>query len=98
MHEGARAHPSQARHVVCETRAERLTLAPLPAYAPDGTPMEPLGKQVQKAATPRKDCPECTTLPRAVDRALRPVAHTPRAMTVRMARSWEKLGLCSMDI
>jgi transposase len=92
MHDGARYHTSKARHVFFETHAERLTLAQLPAYSPDFTPIEHLWKKVKKAATHLKHFPEFTDLQHEVDRALLHVAQTPREITVLMARYCEKLG------
>lgn len=92
MQDGARDHTSQAMQAFCETHADRFTIAPLPAYSPDCNPIEPLGKKVQKEATHLKHFPAFTDLQQAVDSALLHFAHTPRAITVLMARYCEKLG------
>ena len=92
IHDGARSHTSKAMHVFFETHAERLTIAQLPAYAPDFNPIEHLGKQVKKEATPLKHFPEFTDLQHAVERALLHFAQTPREITVLMARYCEQLG------
>jgi hypothetical protein len=92
MHDGARAPPRKAMPVFFEPHAERWPMAQLPADAPAFTPLAPRGKKVNKAATPRTPFPEFTALQHEVDRALLHCAQTPRAMTVLMARYWEKLG------
>ena len=75
-----------------ETHAERLTIAYLPAYAPDFNPIEHLWKKVKKEATHRKHFPEFTALQHEVDRVLLHCAQTPSEITVLMARYCEKLG------
>ena len=77
---------------VFETHAERLTIAPRPAYSPACTPLEPLWKKVKKEATHLTHVPECTDCPDEVARARRHFAQTPRAITVLMARYGETLG------
>src|SRR5215510_4079006 len=92
IQDGARYHTSKAMKVFFETHAERLTIAQLPAYAPDFNPIEHLWKKVKKEATHLKHFPEFTALQHEVDRALLHFAQTPSAITVLMARYCEKLG------
>jgi hypothetical protein len=67
-------------------------MEPLPAYAPDCNPMEPLGKTGKKAATHVQHVPELTDCQQEVARAWRHLAHTPREITGLRARYGEKLG------
>jgi transposase len=92
MQDGARYHTSTAMKVFFEAHAERLTIAQLPAYAPDFNPIEHLWKKVKKEATHLKHFPAFTDLQHEVDRALLHFAQTPREITVLMARYCEKLG------
>jgi transposase len=92
IHDGARDHTSKAMQVFFEMHAERLTIEPLPAYAPDCNPIEHLWKKVKKEATHRKHFPAFTDLQHAVDRALLHFAQTSSEITVLMARYCEKLG------
>jgi transposase len=92
IHDGARYHPSQAMQQFFHAHAARLTIEPLPSYSPDFNPIEHLGKKVKKEATHLKYVPEFTHLQAEVDRALLHFAHTPREITVLMARYCETLG------
>ena len=92
IQDGARYHTSTAMKVFFEAHAERLTIAQLPAYAPDFNPIEHLWKKVKKEATHLKHFPAFTDLQHEVDRALLHFAQTPREITVLMARYCEKLG------
>jgi transposase len=92
IQDGARYHTSKAMHAFFETHADRLTIAQLPAYAPDFNPIEHLWKKVKQEATHLKYFPEFTDLPQEVDRALLHFAHTTNAITVLMARYCAKLG------
>src|SRR5262249_42673316 len=60
--DAARYPTSTATQVLFAAHAERVTIAPLPAYSPDFTPMEPLCKQVTKEATHLKHVPAFTAL------------------------------------
>src|SRR5262245_29948214 len=92
IHDGARYHTSQAMQPFFNVHGARLTMEQLPSYAPDFTPIEHLWKKVKKEATHLKYFPEFTRLQAEVDRALRHFAHTPREITVLMARYGETLG------
>jgi transposase len=92
IQDGARYHTSQAMQQFCNAHAARLTIEQLPSYAPEFNPIEHLWKKVKKEATHLKYCPEFTPLPAEVDRALLHFAHTPREITVLMARYCETLG------
>jgi transposase len=92
MQEGARYDTRKAMQVFFERHAERLTIEPLPAYSPDGNPLEHLWKKVKKEATHLKHFPAFTDLQHEVDRALRHFAQTSSEITVLMARYCEKLG------
>jgi transposase len=92
IQEGARYHISKAMQASFETHADRLTIEQLPAYLPDFNPIEHRWKKVKKDATHLKHFPEFSDLQQEVDRALLNFAHTPREITVLMARYCEKLG------
>jgi transposase len=92
IHDGARYPTRHALQQFVAAHAARWTSEPLPSSAPDCHPIEHLWKQVKKQATHLKYFPECTPLPAEVDRALLHFAHTPRAITVLMARYCETLG------
>jgi transposase len=92
IQDGARYHTSKALQAFFETHADRLTIEQLPAYSPDFNPIEHLWKKVKKEATHLKHFPEFTDLQQEVDSALLHFAHTPREITVLMARYCEKLG------
>jgi transposase len=92
MHEGARSHPSHAMQQFVNAHEARWTIEPLPSYWPDFTPLEHLWKKVKKEATHLQYFPEFTHLQAEVDRALLHCAHTPREITVLMARYCETLG------
>jgi hypothetical protein len=90
--DGARYHTSTALPPCCDAPADRLPIEPLPAYAPDCTPIAHLWKKVTQEATHLKDLPEFPALPAAVERALLHCAPTPQEITVLMARYGESLG------
>src|SRR5262247_1491744 len=92
LQDGARYHTSQAMQQFFNAHVARLTIEQLPSYAPDFTPIEHLWQQVKKEATHLKYFPEFTHLQAEVDRALLHFAHTPREITVLMARYCETLG------
>jgi transposase len=91
IQDGARYHTSKAMKQFFKAHADRLTIEQLPAYSPDFNPIEHLWKKVKKEATHLKYFPEFTDLQEEVDRALLHFAHTPREITVLMARYCEKL-------
>ena len=84
------SHKSERARRAVEATGARLLF--LPPYSPDFNPIEHLGKKVKKEATHLKHFPEFTDLQQEVDRALLHFAHTPREITVLMARYCEKLG------
>jgi len=92
IQDGARYHTSQAMQQFFNAHGARLTIEQLPSYSPDFNPIEHLWKKVKKEATHLKYFPEFTHLQAEVDRALRHFAHTPREITVLMARYCETLG------
>jgi transposase len=92
IQDGARYHTSKAMQQFFVAHAGRLTIAPLPAYAPDFNPIEHRWKKLKKAATHLKHCPECADLPAEVDKALLHFAQTPDEITVLMTRYCETLG------
>ena len=55
---GARSHTSTAMQQCFPNHAQRLTIEQLPAYSPDFTPMESLGKKGKKEATHLQYFPE----------------------------------------
>jgi hypothetical protein len=79
-------------HQFFNAHVARLTIEQLPSYSPDFNPIEHLWKKVKKEATHLKYFPEFTHLQTEVDRALLHFAHTPREITVLMARYCETLG------
>jgi transposase len=56
--DGARYPTRQALQDFFKAHATRLTIAPWPSYSPAFHPIEPLGKQVKKAATPLQYFPD----------------------------------------
>ena len=92
IQDGARYHTSKAMRAFFTIHADRLTIAQLPAYSPDFTPIEHLWKKGKKEATHLKHFPAFTDLQQEVDRALLHFAQTPREITVLMARYCAKLG------
>jgi transposase len=92
IQDGARYHTSQAMQRFFNAHEARLTIEQLPSYSPDFNPIEHLWKKVKKEATHLKYFPEFTHLQAEVDRALLHFAHTPREITVLMARYCETLG------
>jgi transposase len=92
MQDGARYHTSKALQEFFATPTARLTIAQLPAYAPDCKPIEPLWKQGKKAATHLQHFPEFTQWQAAVERVFIHFAQTPPEITVFMARYCASLG------
>jgi transposase len=92
LQDGARSHTSPAMQQFCHAHVARLTMEHLPSYSPDFKPLEPLWKKVKKEATHLKYFPEFTHWQAEVDRALLHFAHTPRELTMLMARYCETLG------
>jgi transposase len=92
IQDGARYHTSKAMQQFFDAHADRLTIEPLPAYAPDFNPIEPRWKKIKKEATHLKYFPEFADLQAEVDRALLHFAQTPDEITVLMARYCETLG------
>src|ERR671937_335669 len=92
MQDGARDHTSTAMQQFFDAHADRLTIEQLPAYSPDFNPIEHLWKKVKKEATHLKYFPAFPDLQAEVERALLHFAHTPREITVLMARYCESLG------
>jgi len=92
IQDGARYHTSQAMQQFFNAHGARLTIEQLPSYSPDFNPIEHLWKKVKKEATHLKYFPEFTHLQAEVDRALLHFAHTPREITVLMARYCATLG------
>jgi transposase len=92
IHDGARYHTSQTMPQFFNAHVTRLTMEQLPSYSPDFNPIEHLWKKVKKEATHLKYFPEFTHLQAEADRALLHFAHTPREITVLMARYCETLG------
>jgi transposase len=92
IQDGARYHTSKAMQQFFDAHADRLTIEQLPAYSPDFNPIEHLWKKVKKEATHLKYFPAFPDLQAEVERALLHFAHTPREITVLMARYCESLG------
>jgi transposase len=92
IQDGARYHTSQAMQQFVNAHVARLPIEQLPSYSPDFNPIEHLWKKVKKEATHLKYFPEFTRLQAEVDRTLLHFAHTPREITVLMARYCETLG------
>jgi len=70
IHDGARSHSSASTQALLAAPRDRLTVHPLPAYAPDDNPMEYLWKPTKQRATPNKSCKACVALTVSVDKAL----------------------------
>ncbi|MEP7200923.1 MAG: transposase, partial [Chloroflexota bacterium] len=70
IHEGAKYHTAQQPRAYCAGQAERLTVYPLPSYAPDYNPIEQLWKNVKHHKTHNRYFPTFDTLIAAVEAGL----------------------------
>ena len=80
LHAGARSHTSQAPTPCVAQHAERITVHPLPSYAPDSHPMAYLWKKTKKRATHHQYGKECARLTVSVDKALAYCATHPETV------------------
>ena len=70
IHDGARSHTSQATTPFLAQHAERITVHPLPSYAPDDNPIAYLWKKTKKRATHNQYFKEFALLTVSVEKAL----------------------------
>lgn len=80
IHDGARYPTSQATTPFLAQHAERITVHPLPSYAPDSHPIADLWKQTKKRATHNQYCKACALLTVSVEQALAYFATHPETV------------------
>jgi transposase len=92
-HEGARYHTRAAPQAFLATHRHRITVEPLPSYAPDDNPIAYLWKKTKQRATHKKDCKECAALTVSVDKGLAYCATRPEMVLGLFGRYCEESGL-----
>jgi hypothetical protein len=70
IHDGARYHTRAAPQAFLAAHRDRITVEPLPSYAPDSNPIAYLWKKTQKRATHNQYVKAFALLTVAVDKAL----------------------------
>jgi len=70
MHDGAKYHTSQATTQFLAVHRARITVEPLPSYAPDDNPIAYLWKKTKQRATHNQYCKEFAALTVSGDKAL----------------------------
>src|SRR5262249_1793364 len=80
IHDGARDHTSAATQAFLAAHRDRLTVEPLPSYAPDDNPIEYLWKKTKKRATHNKYFKEFAALTVSVYQTLAYFATQPDTM------------------
>ena len=93
IHDGARYHTSAATQAFLAAHRDRLTVEPLPSYAPDDNPIEYLWKKTKKRATHNQYFKEFATLTVSVDQALAYFATHPDTMLGLFGLYCEESGL-----
>jgi transposase len=93
IHDGARYHTSQAPQQFLETHRERITVYPLPSYAPDSNPIAYLWKKTKKRATPNQYFKAFAALTVSVDKALAYFATHPDMVLGLFGLYCEESGL-----
>jgi hypothetical protein len=93
IHDGARYHPSAAPQAFLAASRHRITVEPLPSYAPDDHPMEYLWKKTTQRATHNKYFKEFRARTVSVDQALASFATHPDPVWGRFGRYCEESGL-----
>ena len=103
IHDGARYHTSKATQQFLEAHRERITVHPLPSYAPDYNPIESLWKKTKTRATHNQYFKEFTALTVSVDKALAYCATHPEMVRALFGRycedsDWELKQAASLSI
>src|SRR5215831_16848919 len=93
IHDGARYHTSAATQAFLAAHRDRLTVEPLPSYAPDDNPIAYLWKKTKKRATHNQYFKEFATLTVSVDQALAYFATHPDTMLGLFGLYCEESGL-----
>jgi len=93
IHDGARYHTSAATQAFLAAHRERITVEPLPSYAPDYHPIEYLWKKTKKRATHNQYCKEFALLTVSVDKALAYFATHPETVLGLFGLYCEESGL-----
>jgi transposase len=93
IHDGARYHTSQATQQFLQRHRERITVYPLPSYAPDYTPIEYLWKNTKKRATHNQYFKEFAALTVSVDKALAYFATHPETVSGLFGLYCQESGL-----
>jgi transposase len=75
-----RYHTSQATTPFLEAHGQRLTVHPLPSYAPADKPIEELWKKTTQRATHHQSCKELVQLPVSGGKALAYLATHPETV------------------
>jgi transposase len=70
IHDGARYHTSAATQAFLAAHSDRITMEPLPSYAPDDHPIEYVWKKTKQRATHNKYFKDFAVLTVSVDKAL----------------------------
>ena len=98
IHDGARYHTSAATQTCVATHRDRLTVAPLPSYAPEDHPMEYGWNKTQQRATHTKYCQAFAVLTVSVDKALAYFATHPEEVLGLFGRYCEESGLALKQV
>jgi transposase len=93
IHDGARYHTSASTQAFLAASSHRITVEPLPSYAPDYNPIEYLWKKTKQRATHNKYFKEFTALTVSVDKALAYFATHPDTVLGLFGRYCEESGL-----
>ena len=93
IHDGARYHTSAATQAFLAAHRHRITVEPLPSYAPDYNPIEYLWKKTKQLATHNKYFKEFAALTVSVDKALAYFATHPDTVLGLFGRYCEESGL-----
>jgi transposase len=93
IHDGARYHTSAAPQAFWAAHRARLTVEPLPSYAPDDNPIAYLWQKTKKRAPHNQSCKALALLTVSVDKALAYVATHPETVLGLFGLSCEASGL-----
>jgi transposase len=93
IHDGARYHTSAATQAFLAAHRDRITVEPLPSYAPDDNPIAYLWKKTKKRATHNQYFKEFAALTVSVDKALAYFATHPDTVLGLFGLYCEESGL-----
>jgi transposase len=93
IHDGAKYHTSQSTQPFLHAHRARITVEPLPAYAPDYNPIAYLWKKTKQRATHNQYFREFIQLTVSVDKALAYCAMHPDTVLGLFGRYCEESGL-----